>query len=330
MLQPHTHSEALIAASCARISLDCPHGGNLREPMDSASLGVDDEGKSAAHPETKAKDQTESAHPVPTHRRVVLKRLPPAIRTWGPALSLYSLLLGLLYQRTYWIGFDISAMSYMGLEDVIRASVVPLASVTFGTLGAAGIWIAIMSTAAAAKIAPQPPLPPLWLRIVIGLVLLLLGIGLLLVLLWNTTPLWVFVAAAVMAPLYVSLAQKEAFFHVDPASARPLVISGLIMAPFFAWAFATLRVEDVESGRAFSLATLPGWALSGIPGADASTRVCYLGHINDYDFFRTGKRTIVFRSQALTTFTYEFHDNREGFRIPFRDPYKAQATTGCK
>jgi hypothetical protein len=248
-----------------------------------------------------------------------LSAVPRSVRTWAPTVTVYSLLLGLLYQRTYWIGFDVNAMYYMGLEDVVRASVAPLAIAGFGALCIAAISIWFQSKAARAGSNAPTILPPLWLRITATVAMFVSAIGILLFILWNPTTLFYFLGTVAIASLFVLVNQSDFFVHVSPIAARPLIVSGILIAPFFTWVYARARVEEVKSGLAFNLATLPTSVLSEIPDVGAETRLSYLGHINDYDFFRADKRTIVIRSQALPAFSYEHHDKRR-LRIPFWDP----------
>jgi hypothetical protein len=263
---------------------------------------------------------------MPDEPKWSLSTIPEVVSKWLAAMSLFSFMLGVIYQTAYWSQFDVNVMSYMGLQDVIRVSIVPLA-----IIGAATFVSAAMTRILGLElfIALLRPLRSPWKRIFALGILLLVSVAIVLFALWNARQ-WITVALAFVVGVLMASVTRSALLPIQPAFARILLISTLIVAPVYSWALGFERADRIWMCQGVDLATLPPSILSSIRNTDLHTQFIYLGHVNDHDFFLSGSRTVVFRSEPLATFSYSYESRnsaKKTLRIPFLDPLVPKRST---
>jgi hypothetical protein len=253
--------------------------------------------------------------------------LPQHLAHWFPIVSVYSIVLGVVTQRAYWHSFNVDVMEYMGLEDVLRVSVVPLLLVTFGVavVVAYWTWATWVMQARAAELQGQGQARRSFrdlsraelIRLLIGTFLLLvLLLVLVLLLLWNSD-FWILFVGSILGALFLAIVFAAPFRRIGTEPVRLVLFAIFALAPCFAWVQGYGIAQNVLSGRAVAIVTLPGGFLQGLPNVHSP--VYYIGHIGEYDFFWTDNQTVVFR--ALPTFSYTFvQEQPPKLRIPFRDP----------
>jgi hypothetical protein len=260
-----------------------------------------------------------------TDRRagVRLRRARKAITAWLPAASLYSVALGIFHLYGYWSRFHVDVMAYLGLQDVIRVSVIPLLGVAFITFTSAGM----MSLPRAAASAFMRRVRYRWGLVVVRSLVAALGVVGLLFWLWNFGYLWAFLAPPlVVFILAYVIVESRMLADIGLRRVRAIIVCLVILAPVWSFEFGILEAESVATGQEFNVAVLPESLLAELSGLERKGPPNYLGHVNDYDFFLMGQETVVIRSQALTAFSYSYERHMkhatDRIRIPFRDPIR--------
>jgi hypothetical protein len=214
--------------------------------------------------------------------------------------SAYFLSVATLYLWAYWATFEVNILEFVGLTEIVKTALFPVASFfVFIVLGAI----------AGEAIFPHGFLPagggantsvgravrrwaPAVATIYVVLVLLLLFLG----------PVEKWRALPVLIAIPVSFGLKEAGFlqpTIKSDSARTVVIFLIAALPPFAYGHGTLRANDIRSGKSFSYVTsaIDGQQLDA--SAPVTSKPRYLGKAGDtYFLFEPTKQALLVVHEA--------------------------------
>lgn len=230
-------------------------------------------------------------------------------------LGPYAIVVSSLYLWGYWGAFEVNILEYIGISEIVKAAIYPIASAfAFFAIGAV----------LGAALSPTLHLPPgggvnttvgkLLRRLAPILVTAyLLAVTLLFlagpVEKWRTLP--VLFAIAVYLPLKSTNLLRTEFESDAARSIAVFLIAGLVP---FAYGRGVLEANDVLEGKkfAYSVAELPGLPVAAT--AKPGERLRYVGKANDrYVFYDpVGKSTSFVATSELKTLTLKRQEPSSG------------------
>lgn len=230
-------------------------------------------------------------------------------------LGPYAIVVSSLYLWGYWGSFEVNILEYIGISEIVKAAIYPIAS-AFAVFAIG----AVLGEALSPTLHLPPgggantttgkllrKLAPILVTVYLLAVTLLFLVGP--VEKWRTLP--VLFAIAVYLPLKsTDLLRSE--FKSD--GARSIVVFLIAALVPFAYGRGVLEANDVLEGRgfAYAVAELPGMPVAAT--TKASERPRYVGKANDrYVFFDpVGKSTSFIAASELKTLTLKRQERSSG------------------
>lgn len=222
------------------------------------------------------------------------------LRLWVPGFAIF---LGILYQSVYWNYFGVSAFSYLGIQDVVRVSVIPLILITISMIIVVGIT---SLTLVLDKIESPIPLKAreemskkaILIATLAICVPAFAGASYALWKVYNSMPQGQFILLMVGVALFVGLGYTTLLSRFPPLT-RSALLTVLSIGPMVTLYFAYDAVRRLECGSSYVSASIE---IEGMDPANLqipTKNLKHLGHLSGYDFFRGDKVTYVVESRRI-------------------------------
>jgi hypothetical protein len=250
-----------------------------------------------------------------------------AYKHWPVWLTVYATASGAIYQHAFWSQFHISITQYMGLQDLVRISLMPLM-----------VFIALISVALAvqifvmewwlgsSKVARDPGAPvrqprrrhhsgvPLALTMLVLIILISL-------LVWNWDKYMTAVSVGVVG-LFICfiLARRSSVLHkMGSRFARDLLLAAIAALPL-SYTLGKTAAWVILDGESYVAASLIEQDQAHIFRGNSPEPIKFLGHIGQYDFFYQSKSTFIVRSSELHAFAVSHAGAAKKIRVPLIGP----------
>jgi hypothetical protein len=229
-------------------------------------------------------------------------------RVWAP---IFAVTLGVLYQTVYWDRFDIHALSYFGIQDIVRVSAIPLIitaitlliiapMVTYGEQLADGIERHSVKFAETLSQNKKRVFYTIVWATIAGVVGFLFWDS------FHRMPKWHLTFMCIGVAIFAGI-RHSSFLDTIESFYRNLILITICLGPSITIYFADTAAEKIENGSSYLNATI---ALEGFDSGSSPMPIKelkFLGHINGYDFFRKDKITYAVESQRIVHIATQRH-----------------------
>jgi hypothetical protein len=200
-------------------------------------------------------------------------------------LTLYFVVVGVLYLWGYWSTFNVNILEYLSIADVVKLTAYPVAS--------GFLFFAIGAVMGEALFSPGPPRPPMGARTAKVLrklrpliIFLYLAVTATFILFANIPNRWTTLSLLLASPIYLIAKRRKFLIGIIPHdSPRSIVIYLLAALPTYAYGQGRLEADRIIEGRKFEyvLSTIDQVTVPG--DASPIQHARYIGHTGDFFFF---------------------------------------------
>jgi hypothetical protein len=241
-------------------------------------------------------------------------------------LTLYATVIGAVYQTAFWSEFHVAVTQYMGLQDLVRISLVPLIFlIAFVAAGMAGQLFIMESWLGQIPIFLDPGAPVKSTRrgttgaAIILLSLLPIFIAVMFIWNWDRYLEAIALATTIAGISFVVARRSRVLHHMRARFLRDLLLAAAAVGVPLAYAFATIDAWGVLDGRRYIAAKLIEQDQIRIFRSASTEPIKFIGHIGQYDFFNQSQSTFIVRSSELHAFAINKVVTETKLRFPIID-----------